>query len=152
MKSGFVKNIILSLAIAAGLLLIVNIVGELAIQPQITVPAVKVEQPMAVKTVKSASVVKTAISSDVTAANGVTSLLYTYDFKAGKKAFGKCLVINPSPWLANRMVRFFIEKMMATSVSVKALTFDQVFSDSEYAQRYINVHNCRISRLPCSKK
>ena len=90
MNSGFVKNILLSLAIAAGLLLVVNIIGELAIQPQIATSAAKGEQPVALKLVKEEPNAGAVISSDILPANGITSLLATYDPEAGKKAFRKC--------------------------------------------------------------
>ena len=90
MNSGFVKKILLSFAIAAGLVLVVNIIGEVAIQPQKKTPMAKVEQPVAVKSVKTEPKAKAVNSSEVLPANSITSLLATYDPEAGKKAFRKC--------------------------------------------------------------
>jgi cytochrome c len=96
MKSGFIKNILLSLTFAAGLLLVVNTIGELAIQPQITAIAVKFEQPAAVKFVKTEPEVETVTNSEPLPANSISNLLATYDPKAGKKAFRKCKACHTS--------------------------------------------------------
>ena len=90
MNSDFVKNILLSFAIAAGLLLVVNIIGELAIQPQKRTPAAKVEQPVAIKSVKEEPTAEAEKNSRILHANDTTGLLATYDPEAGKKAFRKC--------------------------------------------------------------
>jgi cytochrome c len=90
MNSGFVKNILLSFAIAAGLLLVVNIIGELAIQPQKRTPPAKVEQPVAVKSVKEGLPVEAKKKSEVLPTNDITGLLATYNLEAGKKAFRNC--------------------------------------------------------------
>lgn len=50
--SEFDKNILLSFAIAAGLLLVVNIVGEITIQHQTIAPAEQVKEAVAVKICK----------------------------------------------------------------------------------------------------
>ena len=96
MNSGFIKNILLSFAIAAGLLLVVNIIGELAIQPQMVSPALKVEQPEAVKPVTTEPNAQAVTASVSTPTNGITSLLAAYDPEAGKQAFRKCKACHTS--------------------------------------------------------
>ncbi len=96
MNSGFVKNILLSFAIAAVLLLVVNIIGELAIQPQKRTPAAKAEQPVAVKSVKEEPTVESEKNSEVLPAVDITGLLATYDPEAGKKAFRQCQYFHTS--------------------------------------------------------
>jgi len=83
MNSGFVKKILLSFTIAAGLVLIVNIIGEIAIQPQ-------KKTPVAIKSVKTEPNFTGGRSTKALPANRVTSILATYDPKAGKRAFRKC--------------------------------------------------------------
>jgi cytochrome c len=96
MNSSFIKKIMLSFAIAAGLLLVVNIVGELAIQPQMTSPAPKVEQPVAEKPVAPEPKAKAVTASEAAPASGITSLLAAYDPAAGKRAYNKCKTCHTS--------------------------------------------------------
>ena len=96
MNSGFIKNILLSFAIAAGLLLVVNIIGDLAIQPQMTVSAPKIEQPMAAKFVAPEPKAEAVTASLSTPVNDITSLLEAYDPEAGKQAFRKCKACHTS--------------------------------------------------------
>ena len=94
MNSSFIKNILLSFAIAAGLLLVVNIIGELAIQPQMVASAPKVRQPIIAKpTEPKAEAITPSVS---TTANGITSLLAAYDPEEGKQAFRKCKACHTS--------------------------------------------------------
>jgi cytochrome c len=96
MNSGFIKSILLSFAIAAGLLLVVNIIGELAIQPQMVLPALKVEQPESVKPVTTEPKAQAVTAYMLTPANGISSLLAAYDPEAGKQAFRKCKACHTS--------------------------------------------------------
>jgi cytochrome c len=96
MNSSFIKNILLSFAIAAGLLLVVNIIGELAIQPQMIASAPKVEQPMAAKPVAPEPKAEAVTAPVSTPANSITSLLAAYDPEAGKQAFRKCKACHTS--------------------------------------------------------
>ena len=98
MNSGFIKNILLSLAITVGLLVVVNVIGELAIRPQMASPAPKAEEPVTAKPVApapepKAEAVKAPEAAPVKAAtptSGITRLLAAYDPQAGKQAFRKC--------------------------------------------------------------
>ena len=92
MNSGFVKNILLSFSVAGVLLIIVNIIGELAIQTKIVSSTQDVKQPLAIKSVKIKPEAEAFKASESMSAKNRTPLLATYDPKAGKKAFRRCQV------------------------------------------------------------
>jgi len=83
MNSGLAKKFLLSFAIAAGLVLVVHIIGEIAIQPP-------KETSAPVKSVKMEPASKIVKSSEVLPANIIINPLATYNPEAGKKAFRKC--------------------------------------------------------------
>jgi len=86
MKSHFLDKILLSLVIAVGLLVIVNVIGELAIRPQMAPPVLKAKDAVAAKPATPAPEAVKAASQ----VGDITSLLAAYDPQAGKKAFRKC--------------------------------------------------------------
>ena len=87
MDSGFIKNIMISLAIALGVVIVVNVIGELSVRPRTELAAPERKQAEKAteetKTEAPAAPVKAA-------APDMASLLAAYSPEAGKKAFRKC--------------------------------------------------------------
>ena len=93
MNSGFTKNIMISLAIALGVVIVVNIIGELSIRPREELVAPKPKQ-----TEKAPDELRNKVPTATTkaAASDIASLLTTYSPEAGTKAFRKCKACHSS--------------------------------------------------------
>ena len=90
MNTQFVKSLFLSIAVAGILLLAVNIIGELAIQPKIITSTQNEKKTLATRKTKIRPETAALTASETVSTNKVTSLLATSDLEAGKKAFRKC--------------------------------------------------------------
>jgi cytochrome c len=99
MDSGMIKNIIISLGLALGLVIVVNVIGELSIRPDTqtvrTQPKQTVQETKAPETeveapAKVVAQVEKAVPADL------ASLLAAYTAKDGSKAFRKCKACHTS--------------------------------------------------------
>jgi len=100
MGSGFMKNLMISLAIAIVLVVVVNVVGELTVRPRDELPPPPA-QPVAGPQQQPAPVAKAAEPAPVEeqaapAGKSPTNLLTAYTPEAGKKAFRKCKACHTS--------------------------------------------------------
>ncbi|MBC8269435.1 MAG: cytochrome c family protein [Rhodospirillaceae bacterium] len=87
MDSGFIKSILISLAIALGVVIVVNVIGELSVRPRTELAA-----PERKQTEKAAEAPKTeapAVPAEAPAQD-IASLLAAYSPDAGSTAFRKC--------------------------------------------------------------
>ncbi len=95
MGSGFIKNVMISLAIALGVVVVVNVIGELSVRPRPELAAPK--QKPAVEEAKAAETkAAPAPAPAKPAPEGIASLLAAYTPEAGQKAFRKCKSCHPS--------------------------------------------------------
>jgi cytochrome c len=87
MDSGFIKNIMISLAIALGVVIVVNVIGELSVRPRTELAA-----PERKQTETAAETPKTEAPAEPAkvAPQNIASLLAAYSPDAGSKAFRKC--------------------------------------------------------------
>lgn len=93
MDSGFTKNIMISLAIALGVVIVVNIIGELSIRPREELVTPKRKQAeKATEEPRTKALPKTTKA----AASDISSLLSAYSPEAGTKAFRKCKACHSS--------------------------------------------------------
>ncbi len=87
MDSGFIKNVLISLAIALVVVVIVNVIGELTVRPRVELASPPPEQ---VVQEAKAPVAEALPAEEKAAPVSIASLLVTYTPAAGKKAFRKC--------------------------------------------------------------
>ena len=87
MDSGFVKDVLISLGIALGVVVIVNVIGELTVRPR-----VELASPLSKQVVQEAQapVAEAPPAAVKVAPESIASLLVTYAPAAGDKAFRKC--------------------------------------------------------------
>jgi len=87
MDSGFIKIVLISLGIALGVVVIVNVIGELSVRPRVEMAS---PQPELVVQEAKAPIAEAPPAAVKAAPVSITSLLVAYTPEAGKKAFRKC--------------------------------------------------------------
>ncbi len=87
MDSGFIKDVLISLGLALGVVVIVNVIGELTVRPRLEMAS---PPPGQVVEEAKAPIAKTPPAEVKAAPVSIASLLVTYTPAAGDKAFRKC--------------------------------------------------------------